>query len=274
MQFADSHTLVGDGGANKKSSKSDQPTCSDCHQMHEAETPLLLKKDILSRCLKCHDSHLKNSGSKHQKFSADLLANLPAESSAENGCLTCHRIHKPELLHTRDVNLCVACHQTQSVELTQHRNIPNSKKPVCLNCHDPHTSALSPSIARAKARLDLDPEMGRLDQISQLCLGCHDDIRSLVKERHGIHSRPLLTGQFSKFAIKLFNPGLVEVSNPKLGGSMGCATCHLVHTAQGKKSLQSMDAITPVCTVCHRNDSIERFNLFHKWQKSVEKQKP
>ncbi|GLX79499.1 cystathionine beta-synthase [Thalassotalea insulae] len=111
--------------------QSNDLACTDCHQIHISDDPILNKAQQLEQCGQCHT---KEKVANHSVFSHPL-------TSGQMGCTDCHSPHDAnnnQLLVSDSVNeTCYQCHaEKRGPFLWEHEPVTDN----CLNCHRPHGS--------------------------------------------------------------------------------------------------------------------------------------
>jgi DmsE family decaheme c-type cytochrome len=105
--------------------------CNDCHTVHIAKDPVLVKATQPEKCFTCHAEQRADSF----KFSHHPIR------EGKVVCSDCHNPHGspgPKLLKEFTVNeVCYTCHmEKRGPFLWEHEPVRES----CLNCHTPHGS--------------------------------------------------------------------------------------------------------------------------------------
>ena len=136
--------------------------CTNCHQIHVAKDPVLVKLSQPEKCFTCHAEQRADSF----KYSHHPIR------EGKTVCSDCHNPHGspgPKLLKEFTVNeTCYNCHaEKRGPLLWEHEPVRES----CLNCHTPHGST--------QARL-------LIQRPPFLCQECH---------ANGGHQSQLLAGQ-------------------------------------------------------------------------------
>jgi len=109
--------------------------CANCHTVHRATDPMLVKEEMPSVCFTCH---------KEQRAQIKQISTHPIDV-AKLGCSDCHNPHGspgPKLLIKNTVNeTCFTCHaEKRGPFLWEHQ--PATEE--CTNCHTPHGSNITP----------------------------------------------------------------------------------------------------------------------------------
>ncbi|MDR3525538.1 MAG: DmsE family decaheme c-type cytochrome [Acetobacteraceae bacterium] len=123
--------------------------CNDCHTIHVAKDPVLVKLTQPEKCFTCHSEQRADSF----KYSHHPIR------EGKVVCADCHNPHGspgPKLLKEFTVNeVCYTCHmEKRGPLLWEHEPVRES----CLNCHTPHGSS--------QARL-------LIERPPYLCQECH-----------------------------------------------------------------------------------------------------
>jgi DmsE family decaheme c-type cytochrome len=105
--------------------------CSDCHTIHVAKDPVLVKLSQPAKCFTCHQEQRVDSF----KFSHHPMR------EGKVVCSDCHNPHGspgPKLLKEFTINeTCYTCHaEKRGPLLWEHAPVAEN----CLNCHTPHGS--------------------------------------------------------------------------------------------------------------------------------------
>jgi len=133
-------------------------SCTECHNPHSGDGTGLLKEDLQSLCLSCHDPGGSRSG-QEGRF----------RTHADQDCTVCHAPHggsEPLLFAADSVKLCSQCHAHEHGivhPLGEDARDPRSGAPMtCLSCHGMHDAPYDLYMHESVER--------------ELCLGCHKDI--------------------------------------------------------------------------------------------------
>lgn len=124
--------------------------CNDCHTVHIAKDPVLVKATQAEVCFKCHA---------RQRAESALYSHHPIREG-KVVCMDCHNPHgspgDTKLLKEFTVNqVCYNCHaEKRGPMMWEHQPVRDN----CLNCHTPHGSN--------EARL-------MKDRLNFLCSSCH-----------------------------------------------------------------------------------------------------
>ena len=106
--------------------------CTDCHTIHVAKDPVLVRATQPQKCFTCHAE---------QRADAQKYSHHPIREG-EIVCSNCHNPHGspgPKLLKEFTVNeTCYTCHmEKRGPLLWEHEPVREN----CLNCHTPHGSS-------------------------------------------------------------------------------------------------------------------------------------
>ena len=106
--------------------------CDKCHEFHEFERKLVLKRQGQALCLECHQ------GVKHR------LQGTIHPPVAEGQCWSCHDPHSSNEEHllreSEGGSPCFTCHPSIQFDLyMDHPHVPFYKR-ECVACHAPHSS--------------------------------------------------------------------------------------------------------------------------------------
>jgi len=132
--------------------------CSACHNPHAGEGGAMLKGDVQTTCLGCHDPGGAKSGEEGRFLShGDNL-----------DCGTCHSPHggdRPLMLTADSVELCSDCHSHQHAithPMGETTLDPRNNQPMdCLSCHGIHAAPHDKYLHKDGER--------------DLCVGCHQE---------------------------------------------------------------------------------------------------
>lgn len=205
-------------------------------------------------CSSCHDTG-------DSRFSRGTV-HLPVKTG---DCTACHVDHGPDnrlLLVSQEGELCSRCHDLErSSSVSAHRGFP-LEGAACSDCHNPH-SAENANLLRGREHEPFserdcgachgDPSAGwAVEDVDDLCLGCHDDISSepLV---HGALSRGPCTGCHSPHASD--NDRILRKKVPDL-----CYQCH--PPEEFKRETVHEPVRKGDCLVCHLPHGGQAAGLF------------
>lgn len=245
--------------------------CLKCHDPHESDNKNQLlkpatgdKKDNL--CLTCHNTGLNvpEKGSRH--------------AALDMGCDTCHVTHKtgepgnPEFdfhLTKSPPALCIDCHDVKDEGLQKaHQNQPFATA-NCVQCHNPHQSALPKLMARfthppfADKQCEVCHAPAKDGKVvltqadaKSLCVTCHDDKAKQIDTAKVQHPGAAgdCTDCHNPHASKY--PGL-----PKTNPVEICLGCHADIADLAKKPVHHQPAFTQGCGTCHEPHGGERDKL-------------
>lgn len=125
--------------------------CVACHDPHQSNTEILLKKETTSElCFSCHENNTKKT-----------FVHGPVGAGDCNICHNPHSSPYKNLTEETGSDLCLLCHIDRKEEFTRkyvHKPITES----CTNCHSAHSS-------EAKFML--------FDEGRQLCFKCHKKMK-------------------------------------------------------------------------------------------------
>jgi DmsE family decaheme c-type cytochrome len=115
--------------------ESNDVVCADCHKVHSATDPMLVKADQPTVCFTCH---------KEQRAQIKQISAHPLDVG-KMACSDCHNPHGspgPKLLAKNTVTeTCTTCHaEKRGPFLWEHQPVNED----CTNCHTPHGSNISP----------------------------------------------------------------------------------------------------------------------------------
>ena len=197
--------------------------CDKCHEFHEFERKLVLKRQGQALCLECHQ------GVKHR------LQGTIHPPVAEGQCWSCHDPHSSNEEHllreSEGGSPCFTCHPSIQFDLyMDHPHVPFYKR-ECVACHAPHSST-EPFLL--KQRVDL------------LCAECHSWTK--VREKHlDYFDAPtrctVCHRAHGSTEDKLVDP---TIHPPVLDG---CETCH--ESVRLGQTPQLVMPVSELCTGCH-----------------------
>ncbi len=259
--------------------------CVSCHDPHaSAGGPTLLKEDVPSLCLQCHDSSKLVFKKQHGDFQVEgarCTSCHDPHGSSQKGLLydkvhvpfgkqMCKRCHEeptasePFKTKAEGYKLCLGCHSNMINEnLAQSRvHWPMLDGVGCLNCHTAHASAQDGLLKKP---------------ITEVCAQCHADTvqwMHTVETKHSPVTEGMCTSCHSPHAanqvLLLNDPSVVEVcaschdwqkhSTHPIGPDykdprnenlvVDCLSCHRSHgTPYGK--MMHAPSQTEMCTTCH-----------------------
>jgi DmsE family decaheme c-type cytochrome len=166
--------------------------CANCHTVHAAKDPVLVKVEQPNVCFNCH---------KEQRAQVKQISTHPLDVG-KMACSDCHNPHgspAPKLLAKNTINeTCFTCHaEKRGPFLWEHQ--PANED--CTNCHTPHGSNITPLL---KSRPPF------------LCDECHD----------GPHTSqsPVGTG-----VAGIQGGGIVPGGSPSvINVGRSCMNCHVM----------------------------------------------
>ena len=269
--------------------------CLTCHKdKNAAELKGTVHPPAVRDCLKCHDPHesdnknqLVKAASGTQKENLCLSChntglNVPEKGSRhaalDMGCDTCHVTHKtgepgnPEFdfhLTKSPPALCIDCHDVKDEGLQKaHRNQPFASA-NCVQCHNPHQSALPKLMARFTHSPFADKQCevchapakdGKVvltqADAKSLCVTCHDDKARQIDTAKVQHPGAAgdCTDCHNPHASKY--PGL-----PKTNPVEICLGCHADIADLAKKPAHHQPAFVQGCGTCHEPHGGQRDKL-------------
>lgn len=265
-----------------KLDRSSELQCTTCHDPHNNQYgDFLVMSDLRSAmCVSCHDlygwstSSHSNSSASVLNSSDSYLQNSKYSTVADNGCLSCHRLHSAggaeRLLHfSNSEDNCLNCHdgsvaktnlnidmsKASRHDVRQYSGIHDLKESLvssaehveCVDCHNPHavrnTTALAPFVSGAMRGINGITASGGITQQVQfgyeVCFKCHGDNPNRIGST--------ITRQITQTNTRLeFDP-----SNPSF---------HPVEALGINKNVPSLKSPWTVaslvrCTDCHNSDS-------------------
>ena len=196
-----------------------QMACNDCHaqhgqkpdclQCHEGHSEAMVAAD----CKSCHAHHrpmpavfaaeIKTElcASCHEEVSS-LFASAGGKHQQNLSCAACHAGHPPA---ETSILACSSCH---AADENSHFALSD-----CNSCHNPHSPAIE--------------DLGGLENVRPVCLGCHAGVGVAMAEGATAHSEDLSCNQ----------------CHETHGESPSCLNCHQGHDEQ----MQAND-----CSQCHQ----------------------
>lgn len=233
--------------------------CSDCHEPHSSDGPLLLKavqhRD-LSNCAACHGPSLSlkaKCADCHRARAEDLQAH------ARTACTGCHVPHasaEKGLLKPGGDAFCVACHEKKKQAFTARHG------PSCADCHRSHGG-------QGKALL-VAAAPGGDGRVNQLCAKCHeaqvaDELKdpsvhapfkagncSACHDPHGSNVAGMLKAPEDKLCYGCHAAAETSFARshthkPVQDGQ--CGACHQGHSSSQSRLLKASGAA--LCSTCH-----------------------
>ena len=167
-------------------------TCSNCHTVHAARDPMLVKIEQPEVCFTCH----KEQRAQTKQFSTHPL------DVGKMTCSDCHNPHgsvAPKLLAKNTVNeTCFTCHaEKRGPFLWEHQPVNED----CTICHTPHGSNITPLLK---------------DRAPFLCDTCHD----------GPHNSQ---APYGTAVAGIQGGGAVKGGNPNSNAvGRACMNCHVM----------------------------------------------
>ncbi|MGB8064072.1 MAG: cytochrome c3 family protein [Candidatus Sulfotelmatobacter sp.] len=236
--------------------------CLSCHDPHSSDNKNQLlkatsgeKKDD-NLCLTCHTQGLNvpDKGSRH--------------AALDMGCDTCHITHKTgepgkrefDFHLTKDAPaLCIDCHDVKDASLVKAHQGQPFEKADCLQCHDPHESAVPKLMAKFTHPpfADKSCEMchapakdGKVvltqANVKDLCLTCHSEKADQIEKAKVQH--PGAAGD----CTDCHNPHASKYpALPKTDPVSICVGCHSDIGDLEKKPVHHQPAFKQGCAVCH-----------------------
>jgi DmsE family decaheme c-type cytochrome len=115
--------------------ESNDVVCADCHKVHSATDPVLVKTEQPTVCFTCHQE---------QRAQIKQISAHPLDVG-KMACSDCHNPHGsagPKLLAKNTVTeTCTTCHaEKRGPFLWEHQPVNED----CTNCHTPHGSNIAP----------------------------------------------------------------------------------------------------------------------------------
>ena len=171
-----------------------QVACTNCHTVHAAKDPTLVKDTQPQTCFTCHAQ---------QRAESFLFSHHPVREG-KIVCADCHNPHGsrgPKLLKELTLNqTCFNCHADKRGPLLfEHEPVRED----CSLCHTSHGSM--------EARL-------LKQRVPFLCVSCHTNVGGPLSSSSGMTAggQTLVLGNFGR-----------NGSNASHGGTRGCMNCHV-----------------------------------------------
>jgi predicted CXXCH cytochrome family protein len=218
--------------------------CYTCHDPHEANKKLFLRKDRDALCSTCHTDRFATMGGKHDFTDKPLLKNAKGETAKDSGkCGFCHAVHGDT-----DLVLWVAT-----------KDKPKGPDDLCIQCHNkdglahekPAFAFNHPTGIKARPGANSTPKDGKLPFFNEhalidksgagfvSCASCHDPHANSTAQKE-----------------------MLRVPGPT---SNTCTTCHAAysqvaggpHDPAGKKDwpIQNKAPANDICMSCHQAHS-------------------
>jgi len=246
--------------------------CVSCHDPHMSDGPALLLKRGAELCRTCHEPIV-------------TAALADTGHAAAEECTDCHAPHRADnvkLLLEPPEEICETCHDLDEELSTAHLGA-DLEELRCVSCHTPHGSGHEKLLAATVHPPVLDgcddchdgSVSEFIDEGSELCLMCHDDISDQIEAAavphgalevdsctacHNPHASP------QQYLIKApgagpcaechdemvatddeFQHGIIEL--------IGCRACHEPHGSENETLLRR--AGNELCLSCHDPRQVE-----------------
>ncbi len=137
--------------------------CVACHDPHQAEAELMLKKGTTSElCFSCHENNKTNRQWVHGPVAA-------------GDCNICHNPHSsahPNLTEDKGAELCLLCHVDRKEEFTR-KYVHGPVGEDCGKCHNAHAT---------------DSMYMLYGEGKEMCYRCHKGIRKTIEESAVLHT--------------------------------------------------------------------------------------
>jgi predicted CXXCH cytochrome family protein len=269
--------------------------CLTCHgDKNAADIKGVVHKPAVRDCLKCHDPHASDnkfqllkptSGDQKENLCLGCHTtglNVPEKGSRhaalEMGCETCHVTHKTGEpgkiefdfhLTKAPPALCLDCHDVSGADLQKaHQNQPFATA-NCVQCHDPHASAMPklmarfthPPFADKQCEMCHAPAKDGKVVLTQadaktICVTCHDEKAKQIETAKVQH--PGAAGE----CTDCHNPHASRYPGlPKTNGVEICLGCHADIADLAKKPVHHQPAFTQGCGTCHEPHGGDREKL-------------
>ena len=158
----------------------DEVACSDCHNIHTDNDPVMDKLTVNDTCTSCHTQ---------QKSDMNKRSSHPMKWD-QMTCIDCHNPHgsmsESSLNHATVNDTCYSCHgEKRGPVLWEHAPVTEN----CANCHNPHGSVNEAMLTQRAPQLCQQCHMddGHASRVVQQsgsdafgggksCLNCHSQI--------------------------------------------------------------------------------------------------
>ena len=287
--------------------------CLNCHADKDAtQIKGRVHPPAVRDCLTCHDPHTSDnknqllkptSGEKKENLcltchnqGVDVPATGSRHAALDMGCDTCHITHKTGEAGKREFDfhltkdapaLCIDCHDVKDAELVKAHQGQPFEKADCVQCHDPHQSAVPKLMAKfthppfADKSCDTCHAPAKDGKVvltqadaKSLCVTCHSDKPDQIEKAKVQHPGAAgdCTDCHNPHASKY--PGLPKTDpvsictgcHSDIGDlekkpvhhqpafQQGCATCHEAH-GNDNEHLLRVAKVNSLCLECHGPDS-------------------
>lgn len=242
------HDPHGSAEAPLIASRSIHPPFTDgsCETCHEGSTHALIEDGTSALCLACH-SEIEE---------VVTTSTVPHDAIEAVDCSECHNAHassNSRLVRTAGGLICADCHDDK---LAGEDEFPHGaiSRIGCQSCHEPHGSERDALL--------------RVEDVNELCLGCHDRRRWTPGEESGTI---LLLSRFDLPETELVSIRTLEltsgthdhpvlhhrtigtITDPDLSimqtAELGCLSCHDPHKGLSPSLFAS--GATDICGRCH-----------------------
>jgi len=282
----DCHTELGEKlKSNKVPHVPVEKNCSECHTAHaSADKIKLLKSDVPTLCIKCHDVNKKIFKKIHLNYPVEkancTICHNPHGSNTDSmlfdnvhqpvskrKCSQCHAEPgdaDPFALKKKGVALCQSCHYELINETYNRDRIhwPIVDGKGCINCHAPHASSekallKAPTLTlcsecHADTMARQDRAQTKHSPISEgECMTCHSPHSSDNLFLLGQSSIPDLCGKCHEWKSHSTHPigeDVVDPRNPNI--TVQCLSCHQTHGNEYKHFLH-FELTKDMCVQCH-----------------------
>ncbi len=226
--------------------------CTGCHDPHQSPYEFMLKGEAEKLCFLCHDKGMTSGEYVHGPV-------------AVGGCSVCHNPHEsdyPKLLSAEGNEVCFLCHTDKAEAFQEKKHMHSAVEEGCVSCHSPHSGPFEYNL----------PADGKKD----LCLKCHDDIKSIVSEAKSPHGAL----DSKKKCLSCHDPHATDYpNNLVLQPADLCLSCHdrdykdskgKVRVANLKKILaENKDHHGPIrqkdCSACHSPHGSNYFRMLREY---------
>lgn len=237
----------GDMGWQRNAEYSHSPfvngMCTDCHNPHASDYPIMLHVTVEDLCIRCHPMGLEINRAQ---------AHAPVEGLH---CTNCHDPHGSRykgILVDNQRDLCFTCHPSVarlSGMGVQHGPFLND---ACTDCHEPHGSNYLPLLRRSQPALcygchpRIAADFQRVSHhpvgtISLNCSGCHDP--------HATPYSGLLYSEGNQICYDCHRVPIQASYDRSRHAKTPCWRCHTPHGSDYGPLLKAPQP--EVCFPCH-----------------------
>ncbi|MFC1657336.1 cytochrome c3 family protein [Candidatus Moduliflexota bacterium] len=208
----------------------ESPAFIDREETRTAGTPEVEEGPAAAPCRSCHDTVSTDS--------TDQRVHLPVKMG---DCSICHLDHGSKnrlVLVSEEEDFCWECHSRDRDSTRKIHGGYSLEGALCSECHDPHSSGKAgliydnehdPFLERDCAVCHSTPSEGwKVPEVSDLCLGCHDDAAGGSVLHEALSRTP-------------------------------CTGCHKPHASEIRSLLR--EEVPELCFPCHQEDEFTRHTI-------------